>query len=168
MTRKYFSFDKNYLLKEAQASSRGKLLSTLIDTVKDCYQAYYNPLGLVDDTVLKIQSTESMNLEYFDEFYDDLAGIYRYKYGEVQLEFLWDGTSHSDKYQTEWEQIFTSWIKDFCHHQPFIRAVFESTTFHSRLTRPEHIQSRLKSFLVNYFDLKIYQYKGIVENQEVA
>lgn len=168
MTRKYFPFDKNYLLKEAQASSREKLLSSLITTVTDCYQAYYNPLGLLDDTVLKIQSTKTVNLDYFEEFYDDLAGIYRYKFGEVQLEFLWDGTSHSDKYNVEWEKTFISWVRDFCHHQPFIRAVFDSTTFHNQLTRSEHIQSRLKSFLVNYFDLKIYQYKGIVENQEVA
>ncbi len=168
MTRKYFPFDKNYLLKEAQASTKESLLITLVDTVIDCYQAYYNPLGLVDDTVQKIQNAEIKNLEYFEEFYEDLAGIYRYKYGEVQLEFLWDGTSHKDKYLIEWEDAFNSWIKDFCHHQPFIRAIFESTIFHSKLTRPEHIQSRLRSFLVNYFDLKIYQYKGIVENQEVA
>ncbi len=99
MSRKYFPFGKNYLLKEVQASSQDRLLSTLINTVKDCYEAYHNPLGLLDDTVLKIRSTVSTNLEYFEEFHEDLAGIYRYKYGKVQLEFLWDGTSHTEKYQ---------------------------------------------------------------------
>ena len=168
MKRKYFPFDKNYLLKEAQSATREDLLASMVGTVKDCYQCYYNPLGLVDDTVKKIRGTEVKNLEYFDEFYDDLAGIYRYKFGEVQLEFLWDGTSHQDKYRLEWQKTFDSWVKDFCHHQPFIRAVFELTTFYSPMCRPEHVQQRLKSFLVNYFDLKIYHYKGIVEKEEVA
>ncbi len=168
MTRKYFSFDKNYLLKEAQATSRETLLISLVQTAKDCYQSYYNPLGLVDDTVLKLRGCEVINMEYFEEFYEDLAAIYRYKFGEVQLEFLWDGISHSDKYQVEWGETFTSWIKDFCHHQTFIRAVFELTIFKSALTRPELVQNRLKSFIVNYFDLKIYHYKGIIGKQALA
>ena len=166
MTRRYFPFDKNYLLKEAQATSRETLLSTLVKTITDCYQSYNNPLGLVDDTVLKIQNCNTANLDYFEEFYDDLAGIYRYKFGEVQLEFLWDGTSHFKKYSQDWETQFIQWVNEFCTYEPFIKAVFELTVFKTQMTRPELAQTRLKNFLFNHFNLKIYCYKGIVQNDQ--
>lgn len=168
MIRKYFPFDKNYILQEAQTASRDTLLSSLIDTVKNCYQAYYNPLGLVDDTVQKLIDFQPSDIEFLHEFYDDLAGIYRYKYGEVQLEFLWDGSSHHEKYRKEWEEAFLKWVRDFCHQSVFIRAIFELTVFYTPLTRPELVQTRLKHFASNYFDLKIYHYRGITDNLKIA
>lgn len=165
MTRKYFPFDKNYLLREAQNASRDELLSSLVNTVKDCYQAFYNPLGLIDDTVQKIQESSTANQHYFEEFYDHLAAIYRYKFGEVQLEFLWDGSSHHDKYAAEWETAFDLWVREFCKHPTFVKAVFELTVFFSPFTRPELAQNRLKVFLSNHFELKVYHYKGIVETR---
>ena len=123
-------------------------------------------LGLVDTTIVRLQQYEPGKLHLFHEFYEDLAGIYRYKYGEVQLEFLWDGTPHHIKYQKEWEETFKTWIADFSVHQTFTRAIFELTVFRTDLTRPELAQSRLKTFLVNHFDLKLYQYKGLLNFQE--
>ena len=168
MNRKYFAFDKNYLLKEAQISSKDTLLPELVETVKTCYQSYYNPLGLIDDTVSTIQENVPKNLEYLEDFYDDMSAIYRFKFGEVQLEFLWDGTSHLDKYKSEWRETFIQWVSEFSYQQSFVRSVFELTIFATSLTRPELIQNRLKVFLHNYFELKIYHYRGIVSNPQVA
>jgi hypothetical protein len=35
-------------------------------------------------------------------FYQNLAAVYRYKHGETQLEFVWDGRDHSQIYKSEW------------------------------------------------------------------
>ncbi|MDA0196236.1 MAG: hypothetical protein O2887_10960 [Bacteroidetes bacterium] len=169
MTHKYFHYDKNYLLKQAQSEAQDHLLQTLIDLVKENYLALHNPLGLIDDAVEKVLDFRENDTLLFDEFYNDLAAIYRYKYGEVQLEFLWDGTSHFKKYSRDWETQFIKWTNEFCAYEPFIKAVFELTVFKTQMTRPELAQSRLKNFLFNHFNLKIYCYKGIVQkDQEFA
>ena len=154
MTRKYFRFDKNYLLHQAQDQTKDRLLQKLVESVKRNYLLHQNPLGLLDDAVEKILGFEINDTSHFEEFYADLAAIYRYKYGEVQLEFLWDGTTHNDKYRKEWEGKFCQWVNEFCSNEPFVKAVFELTIFKTPMARPELAQARLKSFLFNQFNLK--------------
>ena len=55
MLRKFFPRDKNYILEEAQLSLENSLLTYLVDFVKVEYLLQNNPLGIVDDTFLKIQ-----------------------------------------------------------------------------------------------------------------
>ncbi|MEQ9426113.1 MAG: hypothetical protein RJQ09_16940 [Cyclobacteriaceae bacterium] len=168
MERKYFEFDKNYLLREAQTASREYLLQSLIERVKEYYLAYHNPLGLVDDTIIKIKAASGFDVSDFEEFYNELAAVYRYKFGEVQLEFLWDGTSHFDKYRKEWKEGFFKWIEELCCYESFIKAVFELTVFRTQFTRPELAQTRLKNIISQHFDIKVYVYRGIVNRMSVA
>src|SRR5210317_1798121 len=106
MIRRLFPSDKNYLLLDAQLEQKDALLQYLVGYVKDYYLKNHNPLGLIDDTILEIQKSRNFPAEAFDEFYHDLAAIYRFKYGEVQLEILFDGISHDTKYINEWANFF--------------------------------------------------------------
>ena len=55
MTRRLFAFDKNHILMEVQAYQKDALVQFLTDFVKQYYLQNYNPLGLIDDTILEIQ-----------------------------------------------------------------------------------------------------------------
>ncbi len=105
MVRKFFPQDKNYLLEEAQLRVKDRLLTTLIDKAIFTYQRMNNPLGLNDAFSEKIAHYYPVDLGSLYTFYETLAGIYRFKYGENQLGFLWDGRDHCATLQTQGQLI---------------------------------------------------------------
>lgn len=163
MYRRLFQSDKNQILIEAQFFQEEKLLLSMVDFVKKYYLRHYNPLGLIDDTILEIQNIGSFPIEEFYGFYHDLAAVYRFRHGEVQLEFLFDGSTHFKKYCEEWERFFKQNVLAFCANKFFIKAVLDISVFHQHGRAASLASGRLKYFLTNYFDLKVYKYKGIME-----
>ncbi len=160
-----FPQDKNYILKEAQIDTQKVLLTNLASVVKDTYLTRFNPLGLVDDTIKAIKKCKKFSIEHLDNFYWELAGIYRYKVGTNQLEFIFSGKSHYHKYLDDWTEVFEIWMEDFGSSPYFIRTVLEMT-----ILKPEnHVgllaKDRLKVYLAQYFNLKVYKYRGIVPIQ---
>lgn len=163
MIQKFFPFDKNYILEKAQLDNEERLVVYLINFVKAYYQANYNPLGLEDETVLKIKSHETGYTKRLSEFYCNLAGIYRYEYGNNQLEFLFDGQDHYQKYVQDWKAAYKRWLLEFCHKPNFVRAVLELTVFYPEDKRADLAEARMKNFIHQHFSLKVYKYKGIVK-----
>lgn len=163
MIQKFFPLDKNYILKKAQSDAEIILLHWLIKEVIETYNFRYNPLGIEDDTIRKIKGCTSYNISSLKLFYLELSGIYRYKYNETQLELIFDGRSHYEKYQQEWEETFRTWVNGFCAYSNFLRAVLEGTVIFSEDRIVHLAQSRMKYFLSRYFELKVYRYKGIQE-----
>lgn len=161
MDTKLFTLDKNYLLKEVQIKLRAKLLSQLVSEVKALYLEKYNPLGLLDETIIKLNNTECDDIDNLNSFYYELAGIYRLKYGENQLEFLFDGSSHFIKYEKEWRRRFQKWMHEFSKHKHFVRAILEGSYLDTREESKKNIQIRLKLFLEQHFQLRVYKYRGI-------
>jgi hypothetical protein len=93
-----------------------------------------------------------------------LAGVFRFKYyGDNQLEFLFDGTDDFKKYQEEWSITLKAWIKDFCRHEHFTRAVLELTVFYPEDYTPQMAGLRLSAFITKFFEVKIDPQKGIVK-----
>jgi hypothetical protein len=162
MIRRLFPSDKNYLLLDAQLEQKDALLQYLVGYVKDYYLKNHNPLGLIDDTILEIQKSRNFPAEAFDEFYHDLAAIYRFKYGEVQLEILFDGISHDTKYINEWANFFKQNIKAYCLNRYFVRAVLDIAVFHHHDRVAFLAGDRLKYFLNQYFGMRVYKYRGIM------
>ena len=161
MIQKYFPQDKNYILKEAQAYNQDRLLLELVEKTKFAYSVQCNPLGLVDETVSKIESAYNYPLEKLESFYLQLSGIYRYFYGaDNQLQFMFDGSGHFDKYQNEWEQKFHQWTDQFCMRPDFIKAILEMTIFYPTDRRAQLGENKLNVFLKGYFDVKIRKRKG--------
>jgi hypothetical protein len=161
--RKFFPLDKNYLLEEAQLSLRDSLLLALIGKVKIAYQQKNNPLQLEDAFSLRIKTYRPKNLKPLHGFYHTLAGIYRFKFGQSQLEFLWDGQSHYEKYQRDWTAIFNQWTSEFCYHEQFAQAVLDLSVFLPDNRNAQLAENRMNFVMLQFFDLKIHKSRGIVE-----
>lgn len=160
--KKLFPADKNYILKEVQVKTEPELLEWLVYYVKEYYETFNNPLGLIDNTIETIRSSSFTKTDLFQEFYNDLAGIYRYKHGEVQLAFLFDGDSHYSKYKSEWKVTFMKWVGQLLANRVVMRAFLEITVFGvTNEKQLELILNRLKIYIEQHFNLKIYKYRGI-------
>lgn len=163
MVHKYFPLDKNYLLETAQLDLERDFIVYLIDYTKKYYLKSCNPLGLEDDTIKAIKKHQTTYTCRLEEFYRNLAGIYRFKYGQNQLEFLFDGVDHKTKYEQDWTATYKKWLSEFCLRPNFVRAVLELTVFYPEERQSLLAENRMKAFITNQFDLKIYKYKGIVK-----
>ncbi len=161
MIQKLFPLDKNYILKQAQQYSEDQLLVWMIEFVKVQYETQCNPLGLIDDTIQKIRATKGYNLEPLREFYFELSAIYRYQNSDNQLELLFDGRNHEDKYLEDWQNGFKRWVYDFVRYPNYLRAVLEAAIFYPTDRKALLAGNRMKAFTNQYFELKIYKHKGL-------
>jgi hypothetical protein len=160
--RKFFPRDKNYILEEAQLSLEQELLQYLVDFVRVEYLLRSNPLGISDDTSLKIELHNGTEFSHLHEFYLNLAGVYRFQhYSDNQLQFIFDGRDDAEKYCEEWSTAFKKWVKDFCKHDTFIRAVLELTVFYPEDYTPQMAGLRMSVFITKFFEVKIDPQKGI-------
>lgn len=162
MIQKYFPLDKNYILEKAQIDLQEELITYLINFSKQFYLQQYNPLGIEDATIKSIKTHETTYTDRLEEFYRNLAAVYRFKYGQNQLEFLFDGVDHYTKYIDDWSETYKNWLVDFCLKPNFLRAVLELTVFYPEGRKAELAENRMKTFINQHFELKIYKYKGIV------
>jgi hypothetical protein len=161
--RKFFPLDKNYILEEAQLSLETHLLQYLVDFVKVQYLMQHNPLGISDDMSRKIQGHSGKDFRHLHEFYINLMGIFRYRhYGDNQLTFLFDGKDDRKKYQDEWSREFKKWVKEFCTHQNFLRAVLDLTVFYPADSPVLMVDNRMNAFIAQHFEIRIHPQKGIV------
>ena len=163
MVRKFFPLDKNYLLEETQLRAQDYLLTELIESAKAAYQQLHNPLGLNDVFTERITCFKSQNLIPLNSFYQNLAGIYRYKFGENQLDFLWDGKEHVEKYEEDWSQAFRQWTYQLCHQPQFVQAVLDLSVFLPENRQTQLAENRMNAVMLDLFELKIHKQKGIVE-----
>lgn len=163
MIRKFFPLDKNYLLEEAQLSLQDTLLDQLVERVKVQHQAIHNPLGLDDSFTSRLKAYKYKNRKPLYSFYQNLAGVYRYKFGENQLGFVWDGRDHSQIYKEEWTQAFIAWTDQFCAHELFLQAVLDLTVFLPDNRHAHLAESRMNHFVLKHFDVKIHKNRGIVQ-----
>ena len=163
MLRKFFPRDKNYILEEAQLSLEQSLLQYLVDFVKVDYLLQHNPLGIEDELARKIRAHESSDYRHLHDFYFTLMGLFRFKfYCDNQLTFDFDGRDPFLKYQEQWTKQFKRWVKEFCKHQNFLRAVLDLTVFYPADSPVVLMDSRMSTFITQFFEVKIHPRKGIV------
>lgn len=163
MQRKFFLRDKNYVLEQAQLSLEQPLLQYLVDFVKIEYLLRHNPLGLEDELATKIQAHNNSDFRHLKEFYVNVMGIFRYEfYGDNQLFFDFDGRDPFEKYQGQWEAHFKKWVKEFCTHQNFLRAVLDLTVFYPVDSPILLMDTRMNTFITHFFEVKIHPEKGII------
>jgi hypothetical protein len=168
LVRKFFKLDKNYLLEASQLRCREDLLSELLDRARLAYEERNNPLGLQDLFSEKILQFKPNSLEPLFGFYENLAGIYRYKYGETQLGFLWDGKDHADQYKEDWTEAFRAWTIQLCYQPQFVQAVLDLTVFLAENPAAQLTESRMNAVMLNLFELRIHKSRGIVEQRAQA
>ncbi len=163
MHRKFFPYDKNYLLEKAQLELEPLLIPRLVDLVKAHYLRNCNPLGLMDDTARLISTHSTRYVPELEEFYRCIAAVYRFRHGDNQLELIFDGREHLCKYREDWENAYLSWVGEMCASPLFIRAVLELSVFFPRDRKAQLAASRMQHYLHQHFSLRIYKYRGIVE-----
>ncbi len=163
MIRKFFPLDKNYLLEEAQLALQDTLLSRLLEKVKTHYQLIHNPLGLDDSFSRQINCFEIHNFKPLSGFYTNLSAVYRFKYGDNQLTFAWDGRDHQEIYQSEWTATFEQWTDDFCKHELFLQAVLDLTVFLPENRHAHLAESRMNHFILKHFEVKFHKNRGLVQ-----
>lgn len=159
---KQFPADKNYILKQVQSDLKENVLATGIRRGIANYLQIHNPLGFRDATIDKIEGYRTDSPHALDEFYWELAAIYRYQNKENQLAFIFDGRSHYEVFTTEWEEAFCNFI-DLCStHPTFLKAFLGATVFYPGERDAVLVANRLVSFVNKKFSLKVYKYRGVV------
>lgn len=162
MVRKFFALDKNYLLEEAQFALQENLLSQLVEKVKLAFEQKHNPLGLEDAFCLKVKKYQSHNLKPLYNFYQNISAVYRFKNSDNQLEFVWDGREHREKYREEWTRAFNRWIEEFCLQELFVQAVLDLTVFLPENRHADLAENRMNNFMLRQFEVRLHKTKGLV------
>lgn len=162
MSMKQFKNDKNYILKKIQLETKEKLLKKLIKTSTILYNKKSNPLGLIDKTTDKLKKTKEINYKSLNFFYNKLSTIYRYNHGEVQLSFLWDGTSHEEYYRNRWKSFFKRETNRMSQNLSFLKSVLYLTIFSNNVDEKAEIQYRVSTFLRKDFNIQVFKRKGVV------
>lgn len=162
MSIKQFKNDKNYILKKIQLETKEKLLKKLIKRSTILYNKKSNPLGLIDKTTDKLKKTKEINYKSLNFFYNKLSTIYRYNHGEVQLSFLWDGTSHEEYYRNRWKSFFKRETNRMSQNLSFLKLVLYLTIFSNKVDEKAEIQYRVSTFLRKDFNIQVFKRKGVV------
>ena len=156
-----FHKDRNVILKKVQNSLLNLLTGYLAKVAIEKYKVLFNPLGLIDETYQKILDYEFEYNENLTGIYENLSVIYRYKHGDNQLEIIWDGKSHEQKYQDEWVASYEQWVKRLTDDPSFVRGVLQLTALHSDHMNTYFIQNYLKGRLNDFFEIKVLKRNGI-------
>ena len=119
-------------------------------------------LKTLTDSELRAKSFHLKNLKPLESFYQNLAAVYRYKHGETQLEFVWDGREHLEKYKSEWESAFNAWTTRFCTHELFLQAVLDLTVFLPENRHAALAENKMNHFILHHFEMRLHKSKGLV------
>lgn len=168
MVQKLFPLDKNYILRQAQYTMEKQMVVMMVEELKKSYTLLYNPLGLEDDTYLQILTNKDFPFEGISIIYRQLSGIYRYKFGSNQLELLFDGRTHLEKYQEDWAIQLKTWLKALGMHESYVKSMLRMTLLYDTASRAEFAENRCKSFINEYFDLQIIKRKGELKLMNVG
>jgi|TARA_B110000881_G_C18483907_1_gene468062 hypothetical protein len=162
MKSKLFKSDKNYILKKIQKESQSSLINFLINKSIKTYDQKTNSIGLLDNISKNIRKFNFSNDKDFIFFYKKISTIYRYNYGEVQLSFLWNGSSHEEFYRKRWKIFFKNEVKVMCENYGFLKTIIYMTVFSKKNKDISELQYNLSTFIRKKFNIQVFKRKGIV------
>ncbi len=160
MIQKIFPLDKNYILRQAQSELEEDLLDRMIFELKRSYTLLYNPLILMDQTFTQILDTYEYPRERIRLIYRQLCGIYRFKFGDNQLEMLFDGRTHLEKFKEDWSKYFISSIQELGIYEQYVKTMLRMTLLYDTETRAEWAENHCKAFINQQFELKVVKRHG--------
>jgi hypothetical protein len=157
----FFKKDKNHILKESQVQGTFSLCKLLFEKTIGSYDTLFNPLGLEDSTTKNIKGFELKDNSNLEGIYENIAAIYRYRYGDSQLEIIWDGKTHHEKFLEDWSSIYEEWVTDLCQNRTLIKGILHLTVFSEQKKNNFFVENSLKAIINEYFDLKVLTRNGI-------
>ncbi|TXE14354.1 hypothetical protein [Algoriphagus aquimarinus] len=160
MIQKLFPLDKNYILRQAQSVLEEELIDRMIFELKRSYTSLYNPLQLMDTTYEQILDTFEFPRERARLIYRQLSGIYRYKHGDNQLEMLFDGRTHLEKFQEDWSAAFIAYVSELGIYEQYVKTMLRMTLLFDTDSRAEWAENHCKAFINQHFELKVVKRHG--------
>ncbi len=160
MIQKLFPLDKNYILRHAQSVLEEEMIDRMVFELKRSYTFLYNPLRLMDQTYAQILDTYDFPRERARMIYRQLCGIYRYKHGDNQLELLFDGRTHFEKFQEDWSDALVGYVQELGIHEQYVKTMLRMTLLFDTETRAEWAENHCKAFINQYFELKVVKRQG--------
>lgn len=160
MIQKLFPLDKNYILRQAQSVMEEALLDRMVAELKSSYTQVYNPLQLMDETYRSILEREAFPRKRVQVIYRQLCGVYRYRHGENQLELLFDGRTHMEKFQEDWSEALVGYVQQLGQHEPYVKTMLRMTLLFDTDSRAEWAENHCKAFINQFFDLKVIKRQG--------
>lgn len=160
MIQKLFPLDKNYILRQAQSILEEQMLEVMVFELKKSYTQLFNPLMLMDETFAKILDTYEYPKDRLRMIYRQLCGIYRFKNRDNQLELLFDGRTHLEKFQEDWSLQMIEWFHELGYHEQYVKTMLRMTLLFDTESRAEWSENHCKFFINEYFELKIIKRKG--------
>lgn len=160
MIQKLFPLDKNYILRQAQSMLEEELIDRMVFELKRSYTKLYNPLLLMDTTYAQILDTFEFPRDRARLIYRQLSGIYRYKHGDNQLEMLFDGRTHLEKFQEEWSAAFVGYVCELGIYEQYVKTMLRMTLLFDTESRAEWAENHCKAYINQYFDLKVVKRQG--------
>jgi hypothetical protein len=160
MIQKLFPLDKNYILRQAQSILEEQMLEVMVFELKKSYTQLYNPLMLMDETFAKILDTYEYPKDRLRMIYRQLCGIYRFKNKDNQLELLFDGRTHLEKFQEDWSLQLIEWVHELGYHEQYVKTMLRMTLLFDTESRAEWSENHCKFFINQHFELKIFKRKG--------
>jgi len=133
----------------------------LFERTTSSYDTLFNPLGLEDSTTKKIKAFELKDNSNLEGIYENIAAIYRYQYGDSQLEIIWDGKTHHEKFFEDWSNSYEEWIAELCQSKTFVKGILHLTVFSEQKKNNFFVENYLKAIINEYFDLKVLTRNGI-------
>ncbi len=132
----------------------------MVFELKRSYTKLYNPLLLMDTTYAQILDTFEFPRDRARLIYRQLSGIYRYKHGDNQLEMLFDGRTHLEKFQEEWSAAFVGYVNELGIYEQYVKTMLRMTLLFDTESRAEWAENHCKAFINQYFDLKVVKRQG--------
>lgn len=160
MIQKLFPLDKNYILRQAQSELEEELIDRMVFELKRSYTLMYNPLLLMDQIFVQILESYDFPKDRVRLIYRQLCGIYRYKHGDNQLEMLFDGRTHLEKFKEDWSAAFLEYVQELGIYEQYVKTMLRMTLLFDTESRAEWAENNCKGFINQHFELKVIKRQG--------
>lgn len=160
MIQKLFPLDKNYILRQAQSELEEELIDRMVFELKRSYTLMYNPLLLMDQIFVQILESYDFPKDRVRLIYRQLCGIYRYKHGDNQLEMLFDGRTHLEKFKEDWSAAFLEYVQELGIFEQYVKTMLRMTLLFDTESRAEWAENNCKGFINQHFELKVIKRQG--------
>ena len=162
MADKLFKNDKNHILKKVQTECKNEFLKNFIIECISVYENKSNSLNLNDSISSIFKNKKILDYNNLNFFYKKLSAIYRYNHGEVQLSFLWDGSSHEEYYKNEWKEFFNKETNKMIKDISFLKYILSIIVLDFSKKTISEYQYKLSTYIRKKFNIQVFKRKGVV------
>ena len=164
MADQLFKNDKNHILKKVQTECKNEILKNFIIECISVYENKSNSLNLNDSISSLFKNKKDMEYNNLNFFYKKLSTIYRYNHGEVQLSFLWDGSTHEEYYKNKWKEFFKKETNKMIEDISFLKYVLSIIVLNFSKNTLSEYQYKLSTYIRKKFNIQVFKRKGVVLN----